>query len=334
VWELVGDEPWGTCVEVEGVFVDPEPPLRERFTLVGCQPAGGLAEAIADGRPTMVEEISAYREHFLCWTLHGPLVIDRTTVEGVLEIEWLPADNAGFELSGWREPYGTCLDLAGLDRESPAPPAWPLRLIGFEPMGPMVSKLRPRSRSFGQVQLRPLNRFGWPVEFAVTDVRPSRLGDDQFDVTLKHGLSEPLPRTAKPIWDLWLAGGPDTTNLWAPLDTATRLEWMRAAMFMRQPEGDREPGRTYHLDGRHVTDTSDFFCALGEAVNDPGGYFGWNADAIIDCCRGHWGARTPFTLVWHDWQVAARHLPVELPSHNRIDWVDLLREGRVTVVLD
>ena len=42
--------------EIDGLYVDPEPPLRERFTLVDCVPAGGLARAMADGRPTMVEE--------------------------------------------------------------------------------------------------------------------------------------------------------------------------------------------------------------------------------------------------------------------------------------
>jgi hypothetical protein len=32
--------------------------------------------------------------------------------------------------------------------------------------------------------------------------------------------------------------------------------------------------------------------------------------------------------------VAASHLPVELPGYKRFDHVELLREGRVTVVLD
>jgi hypothetical protein len=51
-----------------------------------------------------------------------------------------------------------------------------------------------------------------------------------------------------------------------------------------------------------------FSCAVGEAVNGPGGYFGWNLDAFDDCLRGHWGARAPFTLVWHDAAVAREHL--------------------------
>lgn len=61
MWQLVEDELWGTSAEVDGLFVDPEPARRERFTLVDCQPLGGLARALVDGRPTMVAEISAFR---------------------------------------------------------------------------------------------------------------------------------------------------------------------------------------------------------------------------------------------------------------------------------
>lgn len=334
-WELTddeSDESWGFCAEVEGLYVDPEPPVRERFTLVDCRPAGGLARALADSRPTMVEEITAYRgELSACWTLRDPLVIDHQTVEGVLHTECCPHSDTGYELSGWREQYGTCRELVGLDRERPKPPR-PLRLLGFRPLGSLAGKLRPRSKTFGRVWLEP---GSWLFDLDVTDVQPSQLGEGLLDVTLKNGVHSPPPRAARQIWEMRFAGRPDTTNLWAPYDSATRREWMRAALRMRPRVGaDRGPGATYHLDGRYVTDTFGFFCALGEAVNGPGGYFGWNTHAIIDCCRGNWGARTPFTLVWHDWQVAERHLPVELPTYKRVDWLDLLREGDVTVVLD
>ncbi|MFD9242801.1 barstar family protein [Streptomyces sp. NPDC059556] len=36
----------------------------------------------------------------------------------------------------------------------------------------------------------------------------------------------------------------------------------------------------------------------GEAVNGPGGYFGWNLDALDDCFFGGWGAAPAFTLFW------------------------------------
>lgn len=45
-----------------------------------------------------------------------------------------------------------------------------------------------------------------------------------------------------------------------------------------------------------------------KAINGPGGYFGWNLNALDDCLRGGFGARAPFTLVWSDSQVARQSL--------------------------
>nr|BFE72103.1 hypothetical protein GCM10020092_054040 [Actinoplanes digitatis] len=67
-------------------------------------------------------------------------------------------------------------------------------------------------------------------------------------------------------------------------------------------------GTTYDLDGLSVTDIEGFYCAIGEAINGPGGYFGWNLDALDDCLAGRFGAVAPFRLVWHDSAVAREHL--------------------------
>jgi RNAse (barnase) inhibitor barstar len=80
------------------------------------------------------------------------------------------------------------------------------------------------------------------------------------------------------------------------------------ALGHRSSAPDRPAGTTYDLDGRFVTDIEGFYCALGEAINDPDGYFGWNLDAVADCLRGGFGARAPFRLVWHDSAVGREHL--------------------------
>ncbi|MBD3920226.1 barstar family protein [Paenibacillus sp. PR3] len=54
----------------------------------------------------------------------------------------------------------------------------------------------------------------------------------------------------------------------------------------------------FHLDGNNIVDHSSFYCALGEAINGPGGYFGFNISSLIDCLRGGFGAVTPFTIYW------------------------------------
>ncbi|MFF7458893.1 barstar family protein [Kitasatospora sp. NPDC008115] len=65
----------------------------------------------------------------------------------------------------------------------------------------------------------------------------------------------------------------------------------------------------YILDGTRIRTTDDFWRAIGEAVNGPGGYFGRNPDAFADCLGGGFG--TPdddFTVEWRDHQVSREHL--------------------------
>ncbi len=60
--------------------------------------------------------------------------------------------------------------------------------------------------------------------------------------------------------------------------------------------------KTYLVDGSHVRTRADFFTELGRAVNGPGGYFGSNLDALVDCLRGGFGTPEdePFRFVLRD----------------------------------
>ncbi|MEX3102671.1 MULTISPECIES: barstar family protein [unclassified Streptomyces] len=68
--------------------------------------------------------------------------------------------------------------------------------------------------------------------------------------------------------------------------------------------------RTYVLDGTQIHTLDDFWRTLGEAVNGPGGYFGGNLDALVDCLRGGFG--TPddgdYLIEWHHHDVSREHL--------------------------
>jgi RNAse (barnase) inhibitor barstar len=137
---------------------------------------------------------------------------------------------------------------------------------------------------------------------------PSRLGPGLLDVTVDSDPQEPLPTGIFGILEHWYTGRPAEKTLWAGYDRELRHHWAGVALAHGSGGPDRPAGTRYDLDGRFVTDIEGFYCAIGEAINGPSGYFGWNLDALDDCFSGGFGARAPFRLVWHDSAVAREHL--------------------------
>ena len=92
---------------------------------------------------------------------------------------------------------------------------------------------------------------------------------------------------------------------WWNLTPAERTVYLRenhrrlAQLDAAQRPANDPPGSVYHLDSTHITDFSSFLCALGEAINGPGGYFGSSVRALDDCVVGGFGATPPFTLKVH-----------------------------------
>jgi hypothetical protein len=105
----------GVCADIDGLFVDPEPPTApDSYALLGCEPVGPLLEALR--RPD--------------------------------EVEWPseePPDGTGFRLRGLDdEPLGTCLDATGVFQARPLPDARPVTLIGCHPEAPLRAGVIPR----------------------------------------------------------------------------------------------------------------------------------------------------------------------------------------------
>ncbi|RKS76736.1 barstar (barnase inhibitor) [Actinomadura pelletieri DSM 43383] len=218
---------------------------------------------------------------------------------------------------------GRCHRTDGIFRERARPPIRPVTLVGCRPAPPLQDMLERRSarRSHFRAMIHAVDRGGNVVSTShmlsvtVTGTRPSPLGVGLVDIDLDSGFADPLPHGAREIWDLWHEGRPTRPNLWSGYDRALRNEWCRAAVSHHlHDQPDRPPGRTYDLDGRYVTDLEGFYCALGEAVNGPGGYFGWDPQGLGECLRGEWGATPPFRLRWHHSDVARRHL---VPGYDR-----------------
>ncbi|GAB1639926.1 barstar family protein [Krasilnikovia sp. MM14-A1259] len=235
-----------------------------------------------------------------------------------------PGEVNEFVLLGRNEVrYGTCRDVTGVFREQAAPPVPQIRLLGCRPEAPLLTALGAVGQSTKAAQRRrriraevymvaadgSVSRVIDAVVSGTVDAgEPSRLGAELLDVTVASDPRAPLPRGILGILEHWYTGRPAEKNLWAGYDRELRHHWAGVALAHRSDAADRPAGTTYDLDGRFVTDIEGFYCALGEAINGPGGYFGWNLDALDDCLAGRFGARPPFRLVWHDSAVARERL--------------------------
>jgi hypothetical protein len=342
-WLLAGGEldPFpdmlGLCLDIDGLFADPPPRSRERYAFVGCSAEGELAYLLdrlpaplgnvllTDGRPglpTVLGDV-VLLGHQPSSTGLGTIDIDLDGFVAFGDRTPMATRPAGFDLTGLGPTrFGTCRDVTGVYRERVEPPAPPIRLLGCR-AEPELRQGRVRAEIVVVADDASAIRvpYGPEIDGTVVAVEPSALGDGLVDITIDSAPQEPLPTAFADVLDLWRAGGPTEKNLWSGLDRDLRHRWTMVAQAA-QPY-DVEPPRpttgTYHLDGRFVTDIDGFCCALGEAINGPGGYFGhygfhgWpgcNLGAIEECLR----EADPFTLVWHDSAVAGKHL---VPGHDR-----------------
>ncbi|QKG23474.1 hypothetical protein ACTIVE_5117 [Actinomadura verrucosospora] len=267
--------------------------------------------------------------------LEGLVDVDDRTEGGAR-----PGDVTGFVLSDLDDaPSGVCTDISGLFREPTGPPVPHITLVGCRPEPPLLAAIAaaPQTTKAGLRRRRvsaelgavaadgsavPL--VGGLVSGKVLSSVPSALGPDLLDVTIAGDAREPRPAATREIIDLWFTGRPTERNLWARYDRTMRHEWAGVALAHHSwNTPDQRAGTAFHLDGRFVTDIEGFYCAIGEAINGPGGYFGWNLDALADCLGGNWGAEAPFLLVWHDSAVARRHLVAGYDHHRHAPTVPL-----------
>ncbi|GIE78502.1 hypothetical protein Aph02nite_44520 [Actinoplanes philippinensis] len=215
------------------------------------------------------------------------------------------------------ERAGDCGDITGLFRQraDPWPPGPPVTLLGCRPgpTGSIEAELA-HVRTDGTVSSMPGEHN---VRGKIVATRPSAHGDGLVDLTLDGPIMEPLAGVDRALWDMWRSGGPTRPHLWAALDRGGRRRWVRAAALHRSHEPDKPAGTVYHLDGRHVTDEDAFYCALGEAINGPGGWFGTDLFWVHECATGDGGATPGFRLIWHDSSVARAHL---VPGYDRFTW--------------
>ncbi|WP_189931821.1 barstar family protein [Streptomyces sulfonofaciens] len=269
------------------------------------------------------------------------LTIEASVQESQPDYPYRPPLSPGYRLlSAQGRPLGHCRDLACVREPVPEPEEPSIRLVGCVPRGALHRALAVGDEDLGHAKILRLDAQGRTLQYAVEGEilawTPS--GRGLVDLTLEPWSPRP-PLAAREVWDLWWPGWPAQRNLWARCGSEGRRYWLVTALenhARARRDPDAPPGTTYHLDGRYVTDESGFYCALGEAVNGPGGYFGHNPDSLIDCLCGHFGARAPFTLVWHDSATARACLGVTPQTARPATFEELgraLRQWGVETVL-
>ncbi|MFI1484682.1 barstar family protein [Streptomyces sp. NPDC020747] len=362
------DEIWALCADAENLFGDPPPPARGTYELIGCAPVGDLDKALtrarADGSAPLgtltLEILDKEGAQVEEWSLEDVRVLgDRPcardlslrdiTIEAS-ESPYNPYDypqcpplSPGYRLLGAQgEPWGGCRDLAHVPDGQPDLAEASVRVLGCAPRGALKAALDAGEEDLGHARLIRLDESGRTVQSAVEGELvawiPSARGRGLVDLTLEPWSERP-PTAAEEVWELWDGGRPTEPGLWARCGVEGRRHWLSTALDHHEPDRpDAEAGGTFHLDGRRIIDLPGFFCALGEAVNGPGGYFGWGLDALADCLRGRWGARWPFTLVWHDAQVARTCLGL-VPRTGQRPWtfeelLEFLAENGIAVRLE
>ncbi len=117
------------------------------------------------------------------------------------------------------------------------------------------------------------------------------------------------------LWELWRKDSPLSKNQWVCLTEKERRGWLEIVKKYNckvKLQHKDKMNETYYLDGSYVTDYPAFFCALGEAINGAGGYYGFDFLSLRDCFCGGFGAIPPFTLIWENSEVAMKSLDVEV----------------------
>ncbi|MEV7844562.1 barstar family protein [Streptomyces cyaneofuscatus] len=134
---------------------------------------------------------------------------------------------------------------------------------------------------------------------------------------------------AERIWPRWASGIALEKGEWVRWPANYQSAWLHVVQnswFASNRRAARYGvGEVVHLDGGQIFTKSGFYCALGEAVNGPGGYFGSNLDALADCISSSFGEGPPARIVWRNFQASQESL-----DHAFLDSiVDLMSEFHV-----
>lgn len=121
--------------------------------------------------------------------------------------------------------------------------------------------------------------------------------DNNSSISIKVYCDPSYPG-AEETWRLKMQNKITKEGLWKMLPKEKRWGWLSVALHSFSYRSTVEKEKEIILNGDIIDDIASFYCAIGEAVNGPGGYFGWNLDALNDCFYGRWGLKPPYSITW------------------------------------
>lgn len=134
---------------------------------------------------------------------------------------------------------------------------------------------------------------------------------------------------AERIWPRWASGIALEKGEWCRGPVSYQSAWLHVVQnswFASNRRATRYgPNEVAYLEGAQISTKPGFFCALGEAVNGPGGYFGSNLDAVADCISSSVSDGFPPKVIWGNFQASQEFL-----DHTFVDsFVGVMREFNI-----
>ncbi|MEV0597569.1 barstar family protein [Nonomuraea cavernae] len=143
----------------------------------------------------------------------------------------------------------------------------------------------------------------------------SAYGADFRDITSSFYGHACLYPHAGEIWRRWASGKSIEPSEWSQYPRNSHASWLhvvQTAWFESGHSAIRYGMEdTVAINGGTISSTADFYCAIGEAVNGAGGYFGSSLDSLADCLSSSWESRTSFRIIWNDSSVSCEFLEEE-----------------------
>lgn len=192
-------------------------------------------------------------------------------------------------------------------------------------------------KDLSDVELRVVNSFGKAIgSYYIGRVGlrsmfegEGSLGQGGFVATF-YGHTCPYA-AAEAIWRRWASGSPLVKGEWVRHPAESHDSWLHVVQNSWFETGHAAKrygvGEICVIDGRQILSESSFYCALGESVNGPGGYFGSTLDGLADCLASSRSASAPFKLVWEHFSSAQERMGASLAASA----MDVLREFGVEV---